>query len=470
MRIFGRELTFRKSAAAAQQAGTIGAGGFFPWIREPFTGAWQKNEEWSAQTVMAHYAVYACTTLIANDFAKLRPRLMQLTADGIWIETTSPAFSPVLRKFNDYQTHVQFKQWWMSSKLTYGNAYALKHRDARGLVVQLTLLDPRRVIPLVAPDGEIFYRCMGDYLNQLGSEGVTLPASEIIHDRINPLFHPLIGISPLYACALSATQGLQIQNDSSRFFQNGSKPGGILTAPGAISDETANRLKTHWDANYTGANAGKVAVVGDGLQFHQMQLSATDSKLIEQLKLTAEQICTAFHVPPFKVGIGEIPRGLKVADLNQLYYSDCLQSLIEDWEAIMDDGLSLPTQYGVDLDLDGLLRMDMASQVATLTAAVKGSIMTTNEGRGRLNLPPVPGGDVVTAQQQDYSLEALAKRDANDPFSKAAPATPAVTPDPNAAAPAPDPNAAKALTDQQIQDSAKMLALLIEKRLANEPA
>jgi phage portal protein BeeE len=108
--------------------------------------------------------------------------------------------------------------------------------------------------------------------------------------------------------------------------------------------------------------------------------------------------------------------------------------------------------------------MDTATQVATLTAAVKGSIMTTNEGRGRMNLPPVPGGDVVTAQQQDYSLEALAKRDANDPFSKAAPSVPA-TP-----AVAPDPTAAKALTDEQIQDSAKMLALLIEKRLANEPA
>lgn len=466
MRVFGRELTFRKSGPnSAQQAGAIGSQGWFPLIREPYAGAWQKNDEWSAQTVMAHYAVYACTTLIANDFAKLRPRLMQLTTDGIWIETTSPAFSPVLRKFNDYQTHVQFKQWWMASKLTYGNAYALKHRDARGVVIQLTLLDPRRVIPLVAPDGEIFYRCMGDYLNQLGPEGLTIPASEIIHDRINPLFHPLIGISPLYACALAAGQSLRMQNESSQFFANGARPGGILTAPGAISDDTATRLKQHWDSNYTGTNAGKVAVVGDGLKFEAMRTSAADSQLIEQLKLTAEMICTAFHVPAFKVGIGEIPKGLKVADLNQLYYSDCLQSLIEDWEAVMDDGLSLPNQYGIDLDLDGLLRMDMASQVTTLTAAVKGSIMTTNEGRGRMNLPPVPGGDVVTAQQQDYSLEALAKRDANDPFAKpsvAAPATPAVD-----ATPAAD---TTTQTDQQIQDSAKMLALLIEKRLTNEPA
>jgi phage portal protein BeeE len=31
---------------------------------------------------------------------------------------------------------------------------------------------------------------------------VIVPAREIIHDRFNCLFHPLVGISPLYAAAL----------------------------------------------------------------------------------------------------------------------------------------------------------------------------------------------------------------------------------------------------------------------------
>jgi phage portal protein BeeE len=38
--------------------------------------------------------------------------------------------------------------------------------------------------------------------------------------------------------------------------------------------------------------------------------------------------------------------------------------------------------------------------------------MTPNEAARRLNLPPVAGGDAVYRQQQDFSLEALAKRDA----------------------------------------------------------
>jgi HK97 family phage portal protein len=456
MRIFGMELTVKRAPMAPPSPQ---GGGWLPLIREPFTGAWQANLEWKNPTVLAHYAVYACVTLIANDIGKLRQRLMELDDNGIWKETASPSFSPVLRKPNGYQNHIQFKQWWQTSKLTKGNAYGLKQRDNRGIVTAIYLLDPDKVTVLVAENGDVYYQCNGDDLNDI-SAGVTVPASEIIHDRMNCLFHPLVGVSPLYACALAACQSLKMQNDSSTFFENGARPGGILSAPGAISDETAARLKAHWDANYTGENAGRVAVVGDDLKFQQMKMSATDSQLIEQFRLTAEMICTAFHVPPSKVGVTTSPTGTTAAQENQKYYSDCIQVLVEEYEACMDDGLSVPDKYGVELDIDGLLRMDMGALVETLKLAVGGTIMAPNEARKRMNLPPVKGGDSVLSQQQNYSVEALAKRDAQaDPFATG-----------TAAAPAVEPAAPEEPTDEQIQDSAKMLALLIEKRLANEPA
>jgi HK97 family phage portal protein len=461
MRVFGRELTFKRAPVNGSTVSSPRGGGWFPWINEPYAGAWQKNDEWKSPTVLGHYAVYACVTLIANDIGKLRQRLMELDDSGIWKETSSPSFSPVLRKPNAYQNHIQFKQWWQTSKLTKGNSYGLKQRDNRGVVTGIYLLDPDRVTVLVAENGDVYYQCGSDDLNGVANEGVTAPASEIIHDRMNCLFHPLVGIAPLYACALAACQSLKMQNDSSTFFENGARPGGILSAPGAISDETAARLKAHWDANYTGQNAGRVAVVGDDLKFQQMKMSATDSQLIEQFKLTAEMICTAFHVPPSKVGVTTAANGVTAAQENQKYYSDCVQILCEEYEACMDDGLALPDRYGVELDVDGLLRLDMGTLVETLSAAVGGGIMTPNAAMLKLNQPPVEGGDTVYLQQQNYSLSALAKRDASaDPFGTSQPAstesTPAATKEP--AEP----------TDEQIQDSAKMLALLIEKRLTNE--
>lgn len=458
MRLFGLNLSFKR--APSSPPGT-GRGGWWPMIKEAYSGAWQKNDTWTNDTVLAHYAVYACVTLIANDIGKLRQRLMKLDDNGIWKETTSPSFSPVLKKPNSYQNHVQFKQWWQTSKLINGNAYALKKRDQRGVVVGLYLLDPCRVLPLVTDNGSVYYQLSSDNLNRVG-DGVTVPASEIIHDRMNCLFHPLVGVSPLYAAAQAACQSLKMQNDSATFFANGARPGGILSAPGAISDETAARLKAHWDANYTGENAGRVAVVGDDLKFQQMKMSATDSQLIEQFKLTAEMVCTAFHVPPSKVGVSTAATGTTAAQENQKYYSDCIQVLAEEYEACMDDGLALPEKYGVELDVDGLLRMDMGALVETLAAGVKGGVMTPNYALRRLNQPPVEGGDTIYLQQQNYSIEALSRRDAQaDPFA---------TGSPTIAAPVDATPAAVEPTDEQIQDSAKMLALLIEKRLTNEPA
>lgn len=458
MRLFGLNLSFKR--APSSPPGT-GMGGWWPMIKEAYSGAWQKNDTWTNDTVLSHYAVYACVTLIANDIGKLRQRLMKLDDNGIWKETTSPSFSPVLKKPNSYQNHVQFKQWWQTSKLINGNAYALKKRDQRGVVVGLYLLDPCRVLPLVTDNGSVYYQLSNDNLNRIG-DGITVPASDIIHDRMNCLFHPLVGVSPLYAAAQAACQSLKMQNDSATFFANGARPGGILSAPGAISDETAARLKAHWDANYTGENAGRVAVVGDDLKFQQMKMSATDSQLIEQFRLTAEMVCTAFHVPPSKVGVSTAATGTTAAQENQKYYSDCIQVLAEEYEACMDDGLALPEKYGVELDVDGLLRMDMGALVETLAAGVKGGVMTPNYALRRLNQPPVEGGDTIYLQQQNYSIEALSRRDAQaDPF-----ATGSTT----IATPVDTTPATVEPTDEQIQDSAKMLALLIEKRLTNEPA
>ena len=203
-----------------------------------------------------------------------------------------PAFSPVLRKPNKYQTHIQYKEWYCMSKLLRGNVYVLKQRDERGVVVAEYVLDPNRVKPLVTEDGLVYYQIGADNLtNDLIEIERVVPASEIIHDRINCLYHPLVGVSPLFACGLAAMQGLAIENNSARFFGNQSRPSGILTAPGHIKKATAERLKENWELNYSGDNYGKVAILGDDLKYQPLSVSAADAQMVEQLKMSAEIVC-----------------------------------------------------------------------------------------------------------------------------------------------------------------------------------
>lgn len=458
MNVFGLTISIHRTKAAPSGLQHVPGSdrSWFPLVREPFAGAWQRNQEWRAPDVLAYAPVYACVTLIANDIAKNRMKLIAETGDDIWEEKDNPAFSPVIRKPNHYQTRIEFFKTWMFSRLLCGNTYVLKVRDGRDVVIALYVLDPARVRPVVAPNGEVFYELNADNLSRLTGP-ITVPARDIIHDKHDAIYHPLVGITPLTACYLAALQALGIVSDSSNFFANGSNPGGILTAPGVIKDETAKRLKEYWDENFTGLNAGKVAVLGDGLKYEAMRMKATDAQLVEQLKWTAEDVCTAFHVPPYKIGVGPYPPYNNIEALNVEYYSQALQSPIESIEVLIDEGLALPAKIGVEFDLDTLLRMDTQTRMAVAGDMIGKSVGAPNEARKRFfGMPPLTGGDTIYMQQQNFSLAALAKRDAAaDPFGTSQPA-----PQPNT------PSTPNEEDDMPAEDIVRSSADLLRKELA----
>jgi len=421
MQIFGLEISRRKAAPLPTLSSADANRGWYPLIREAFGGAWQRGlVETRPENLLTFAAVYACVTLIASDIAKLRPRLMAKGANNIWTEPDNPAYSPVLRKPNHYQTRIQFYEHWLASKLIHGNTYALKQRDQRGIVTALYVLDPTRVRVLVAPNGDVYYQLSRDDLSRQAEGGPIVPASEIIHDIMVALYHPLCGVSPITACGLAATQGLRVQEHSSNFFANGAQPGGILSSPGILQPEQAKLIQSQWEEHYGGQNAGRVAVLGGDLKYQPLtMMNATDAQLIEQLKWTAENVCTTYHVPPYMIGVGPPPTYTNIEALSVQYYTQCLQTKIESIEVLLDEGLGLSLILGTEFDLDGLMRMDTQTRSTVSKEAVGSGSMSPNESRARFwNLPPVAGGESPYLQEQNFSLAALAKRDAQaDPFA-----------------------------------------------------
>jgi HK97 family phage portal protein len=447
--------------------GSLGWSGFWwPVIRESFTGAWQQNVVLRPDTVLSYFAVFACVSLIAGDIAKLTLRLVVQDKDGIWEETSSPSFSPVLRKPNRYQTVAKFVEQWISSKLVWGNTFVLKERDNRGVVVGLYILHPQRVRVLVAPDGSVYYELDRDPLSQLlNVDRVIVPASEIIHDTMICLFHPLIGVSPIYACGLAAVQGLKMQGNSTQFFANGAQPGGVLTAPGAISKTQAQRLADDFKTNFSGENAGSVAVMSDGLKYQQLTMNAVDAELIDQLKWTADAVCSCYHVPPYMIGAGPPPPYANAEPLLQAYYAQCLQSLITNLERSLDEGLGIDEtingqQYGTEFDIDDLIWMD--TKTRSDAAAKSAGTLSPNEARRKYyGMGPSTGGDSPMVQQQYFSLDALAKRDAADPFAKPAPP---VTPAPAAASTVTPPPTRAATPDLDIAELRRRVDRRVRER------
>jgi HK97 family phage portal protein len=224
--------------------------------------------------------------------------------------------------------------------------------------------------------------------------------------------------------------GINAQKASNLLFENSSCPGGILTAPGEVSDIEEKRIKEEWEQRFSRVNLGRVAVLSGGMTYQKLPMTNVEVQMIENLKWSAEVVCSVYHVPPFKLGLQPLPatHTLNLQALNTEYYTQALQSHIEEIEELLDYalGIGIALGMGTEFDTDNLLRMDTVTLTTTIKEAVGAGVMAPNEGRAKFDLKPVAGGDAPYMQQQNYSLEALARRDAQ----AAAPATPGAAAEP----------------------------------------
>ena len=281
MRILGLPIPFtgekRKALARCRMAATDIS---ILIIHEPFPGAWQQNVAINIDTASSFHADFACKTLIARDIAKLRVKLVEegrrrhlvgnhqsgILAGAAAAERLSDPQS-VLGKLGAVET-------------VRGNTYVLKVRDNRNVVTALHVLDPTRVQPLVSDDGTVFYRLSSD--NLAGIDDITVPAREIIHDRIqlpvSSAGRHAAGVCQRASPRCSASMRRQA---SALLFENASTPGGILTLPGEISQEEEQRFKEQWESRFSRVNLGRVAVMTGGAKYEKMAMTNVEGQMVE---------------------------------------------------------------------------------------------------------------------------------------------------------------------------------------------
>ena len=368
------------------------------YVHEPFSGAWQQNREcFGPHGIFS--AVYACIAIIAGDLAKLPPRIRRRLPNGAKEDHENHPAARTLWYPNSYQTRVDFWGQFMCSSLFTGNTYVFLVHDERNVIREMHILDPRRVRVLVADDGSVFYQIGQEKLAELlGTE--IIPARSIMHHRLLTLTHPLVGVTPLYAAGVSALTGQTIQQNSYAFFSNMSRASGVLTAPGKISDPLATRLKTEWDQNFRGGAMGRTAVLGEGMKWEPLTISAADAQLIEQLRWSVEDVARCFRVPSYMLTDAAKVSFKNAEQLARNYYSQTLQYHIESIEARIDQAFELADDVYCEFDLSTLLRMELDVRMQAYRDGIQSGVLTINEARRMEELEPKEGGNEPLVQMQ----------------------------------------------------------------------
>lgn len=199
------------------------------------------------------------------------------------------------------------------------------------------------------------------------------------------------------------------------------------------------QLRAAWEEQSKQVNSGRTPILGNGMKPVMLGAAPGDALLVETFNLTVEDIARAFSLPKSFLGIDETASNS--ANLIREWMALGLGSHVELWEQALERVFRLSADEHIEFDATVLLRLDPQAEASRLKELVTGSILSADEARAVLSLPPVEQGfgTVPMAQQQMIPLNLLAELHAATIDSKTAP--PPAPPSPPAAEPAPPPAA-----------------------------
>jgi len=383
------------SPAAAKAGGGVPSAGFIPLLGSmPSAGGVLVSQS----TAMTVSAVYKAVRTRAQDVARCAPGIWKKAADGPRVRDKDHPVAKLFRSPNRVQTWFEFCEQMGGGLLLRGNAYAAIIRDRRGNPIELIPINPDAVMMLEASDGSLFYN-----VNRLGLWQIAMlrdfptaiPAEDMFHLR-GISFNALMAVSPIGLARDAVGVAMALEQQAARFVGNGARPSGVLKSPKSLTDEAAKRLKASWEAFTSGIqNTGRTAVLEDGVEWQQLQLTSVDLDFINQRNMQVSEIGRFFDVPNHKLGL-PVDRGFNQVQADQDYVNSTIMPDLERWEQKIVQVFGIdPDEYEVDFDETRLLRADFTSRFNGHRIAILSGFKSPNEVRKDEGLAPVEGGDEV---------------------------------------------------------------------------
>jgi len=330
-------------------------------------------------TAMQSAGVYACVRILAEAVASLPLHVYERGTDKrktLTVRYDHPLYRLLHDEPNEEMTSFVFRETLMSHLLLWGNAYAQIVRDGRGFPAALYPLLPNKITVERTGAGKLIYAYQGD------GETVKYNRDNILH--IPGLgFDGLIGYSPIAMAKNAIGLNLAMEEYGSRFFSNGARPGGVLEHPGFIKD--IQRVKDSWNAAYQGSeNAGKIAVLEEGMKYHAVGIAPEEAQFLETRKFQLNEIARIFRVPPHMVGDLEKSTFSNIEHQSLEFVKYTLDPWIVRWEMSLRRVLLMPGEKDgvvIKFNLDGLLRGDYETRMKGYATGIQNGIFSVNDVR-----------------------------------------------------------------------------------------
>jgi len=348
-------------------------------------------------TALTATTVLAAVTMLCEDFAKLTPTIYRKNDDGSRVPATDHELYPLLYQPNDYQDYFQFAEMMQFSLVLRGNAYAVKIRNRRGVVIKLIPINADWVALWESPDGQIFYRVTPNGLKlraELAGQPFLIPADDMLHVRGFSM-NGLLGASRIVLAKEAIALSIGYERQAAQYMSQGANTSGILTTDNRLDPAAADRMAADWKAIKGGLqNAGKILVLEQGLKYQPTQLSAADAEFINARNLQIQEVTRIFRIPAHMLGDLARSTNNNISQMAQEYINLTMSSYTQRWRWVLDVSFGL-RKLGlfIDYDLTQLARADQTARYNNYARGIAGGFLKPNEARIDDGRDPDPNGN-----------------------------------------------------------------------------
>lgn len=327
---------------------------------------------------MTFNTVYACISVLADDFAKLPLHLFYEKNGKLDRRSDHELHKLISLRPNPYMSAFVYRRTQIVDMLTHGNSYSLIRYNQHGKPIELLPLSPTKTRMVMDANS-------GLYLYETTHKGkeVQLQPYEIFHLKAIS-GDGLVGVSPIQALRNQIESYEQSDLLNRKLIEGGGVPSGILKVASSLNKDAKQRVKDEWRRMNSNES---IAIIDSGLEYQSIGVSSSDMQFMESQRYNQQQIAAVFKVPLSKINDHSRSTYSNVEQMSLSYVKNSLMPLITAYEQEANYKLFSEKEqryWYVKFNLDVELRGDALSRAKVMESDLRNGFLTVNEGR-RLN-------------------------------------------------------------------------------------
>lgn len=365
-------------------------------------GDWNAATTWSGERVSYETAfmlstTYGCVRLIsdtistfpADTFFRRDGQRLPFRPKPAWVLEPSLSVSMI--------DHIQ--QVVVSMLLAHGACVRVYRNDV-GEVVAVQALDPTLVEPVTN-------KATGAVDFSWNNGESIIPARDMLY--IPMLRRPgrIKGVSPLDELKNVFGSAAALDKFASSFFSNGSVTSGILELPQQVTKDQAGQIKEVFEAGHRGlGKSHRVGVIGGGGKFVKTGVDPEQAQMLQSRQMATEEIARIFRVPLHMLQVAA--PGVQSYASNEQNAIQFSSYTLRPIVAKIEEAYSrlLPGGAFLRLNMDAILRGDLASRFASYSNGIQAGFLSINDIHRLEDMPPVAGGDTYRVPLANVNITA----------------------------------------------------------------